>query len=180
LQVGEAVAALVLEGRRGDRRGRFEILDGVVAHDPGHIAAGSTDGVVACRVMTDAIKRSGVRPEQVTAIKAHGTGTESNDLSEIRGLNAAFPNGLPPFASLKGMFGHTLGASSALETVMWLWSLEEGFIPSSCGFQNAAPGMPTPLTQPEETHGKPGIHLINSFGFGGTAVSFLISDRGAA
>jgi 3-oxoacyl-(acyl-carrier-protein) synthase len=181
LQIGEAVAGLILEGRKGDRPARFEVLDGAIAHDPGHIAAGSTDGLVAAGVMDLAMKRAGVRPSDIRSVKAHGTGTESNDLSEMRGLIATFSGKPPPFASLKGMFGHTLGAASVLETVMWLWCLEEGFLPASCGFRTAAEeGAPIPITRPIETHGQPGVHLLNSFGFGGTSVSYVVSDRGAA
>ncbi len=180
LQIGEAAVGIVLEGRRGPRTSRFEVLDGAIVHDPGHIAAGSTDGVVAAGVMGEAMRRSGIRPEELRSIKAHGTGTGSNDLSELRGLSLAFPNGVPPFASLKGFFGHTLGASSALETVIWLCCMEAGFLPASCGFRNGLEESPlVPITRPIETKGRPGVDLFNSFGFGGTSVSYLVADRGA-
>jgi len=180
LQIGEAVVGMVLEGRRGPRTARFEVLDGAVVHDPGHIAAGSSDGVVAAKVMNDAIRRSGLEPGEIRSIKAHGTGTGLNDLSELRGLSGSFGDRVPPFASLKGFFGHTLGASSILETVIWVWCLEQGFLPASCGFQNRLEESPlVPITRPIETHGRPGVDLYNSFGFGGTSVSYLVADRGA-
>ena len=69
------------------------------------------------------------------AIKAHGTGTRDNDLSEGRGLVKLFGEKLPPVISLKGAIGHTLGAAGAVETALWLSCCEEGLIPRSFGFQ---------------------------------------------
>lgn len=180
LQMGEAAAGVLLEARTGERTSRFELLDGSIAHDPGHIAAGSADGSTAARVMAEALRRADVAPGALTAIKAHGTGTKVNDLGELRGLQRVFGGQPPPFASLKGAFGHTLGASTALETCAWLWSLEAGFVPQSIGFRSAADAaLPAPLTQPLATRGKPGTHLFNSFGFGGTSASFVVQDHGA-
>ena len=179
LQMGEAVAGLVLEAREGERRHRFEVLDGVIAHDPGHIAAGSATGTTAAFVMQQSLERAGLKPSDVTAIKAHGTGTKVNDMGELLGLERVFGSAVPPFASLKGAFGHTLGASTALELIVWLWCLEAGFVPPSIGFTNPSPGSTVPLSKPLMTHGKPGIHLLNSFGFGGTSASFLVEDHGA-
>ena len=51
LQMGEAAAGVLLEARTTERSARFELLDGAIAHDPGHIAAGSSDGATAARVM---------------------------------------------------------------------------------------------------------------------------------
>ncbi|MBS1151938.1 MAG: Beta-ketoacyl synthase [Myxococcaceae bacterium] len=179
LQMGEAAAGVVLEARTGPRRSRFEVLDGAIAHDPGHIAAGSADGTTAASVMERALERAGLTASAVTAIKAHGTGTQVNDASELRGLERVFGKSPPPFASLKGGFGHTLGASTALELAAWVWALEEGFVPGSIGFSEAAEGSLVPLARSLPTHGRPGVHLFNSFGFGGTSASFLVEDHGA-
>lgn len=179
LQLGEAAAGLLLEPRR-ERGRRFELLEGALRHDPSHIAAGSSDGSTAATVIREALQRSGIAPNEITAIKAHGTGTPTNDLSEMRGMQTVFDAAVPPFVSLKGAFGHTLGASSALETAVWLWCLEQGFVPASAGFATPDPEAPlAPLTRPLETRGRPGAHLFNSFGFGGTSVSYVIRDHGA-
>lgn len=179
LQMGEAAAGIVLEGRMGERSCRFEVLDGAVVHDPGHIAAGSADGATAARVMAQALARANLKISDVTAIKAHGTGTRVNDMGELLGLQRVFGATPPPFASLKGIFGHTLGASTALEVTAWLWALEAGFIPASAGFTNPGEQGLAPLTKSQPTQGKPGVHLFNSFGFGGTSASFLVRDHGA-
>lgn len=179
LQMGEAAAGVLLEARTGERRSRFELIDGSIAHDPGHIAAGSADGATAARVMSDALRRAGLQPAQVRSIKAHGTGTKVNDMGELRGLQRVFGGQTPAFASLKGAFGHTLGASTALETCAWLWALEDGFVPGSVGFRSAAdPSLPAPQAAVSKSTGR-GAHLLNSFGFGGTSASFVVLDHGA-
>ena len=177
LQLGEACAAVVLEPGEA----RYQVLDGAIRHDPGHIAAGSTDGKTAAGVMAEALRRSEVAPSQVTAIKAHGTGTPTNDLTELRALVLAFGKQPPPFTSLKSTFGHTLGASAALELVAWLWCLDAGFLPGTYGFSTPDPELSLPpLARPTPVGPGPGAHLFNSFGFGGTSVSFLVQDRGGA
>lgn len=175
LDIGEAVAAVVLEPGEG----RFQVLDGAIRHDQGHIAAGSTDGKTAAAVMGAALARSGVTAAEVSAIKAHGTGTPTNDLTELRALKLVFGDRLPPFTSLKSTFGHTLGASTALELVAWLWCLEEGFVPGTQGFRVPEPenGL-VPLIEPTATGPGPRVDLFNSFGFGGTSVSFVVRDGG--
>lgn len=176
LDVGEAVAAVLLEPGEG----RFQVLDGAIRHDQGHMAAGSTDGKTAAAVMGDALFRSGVTAQQVTAIKAHGTGTPTNDLTELRGLKLVFGERLPLFTSLKSTFGHTLGASTALELAAWLWCVEAGFLPGTHGFRTPEPenGF-VPIMEPRAIDGGPRVDLFNSFGFGGTSVSFAVQDRGA-
>ncbi|MBI5544814.1 MAG: hypothetical protein HY901_13070 [Deltaproteobacteria bacterium] len=179
LSFGEAGVALLLEPRDAPRS-RFEVLEGAVAHDPSHIAAGSSDGKTAAHVMREAMRRSGVAPSQIVAVKAHGTGTPTNDLSELRGMLAAFDGKPPPFLSWKGFIGHTVGSSAAMEQVLSMWCLEEGFLPPSHGFENPCEETPlAPLTAPLQTGGRPGKYLFNAFGFGGTAVSYVVADRGA-
>lgn len=175
LDIGEAVAAVLLEGGEG----RFQVLDGAIRHDQGHIAAGSTDGKTAASVMNGALSRSGITAKQVAAIKAHGTGTPTNDLTELRALKLVFGDALPAFTSLKSTFGHTLGASTALELVAWQWCLEAGFVPGTIGFKTPEPenGF-VPLIEPKPSIGEPRVDLFNSFGFGGTSVSFVLEDRG--
>ncbi len=181
LNFGEAGAALVLEPVAGDGpRRRFEILDGAIAHDPSHIAAGSSDGKTAAAVMRQALERSRVPAKDLVAVKAHGTGTANNDLSELRGMVAAFDGAPPPFLSWKGYVGHTVGSSAAMEQVLSMWCLEEGFLPASAGFASPLEEVPlAPLTRPLATGGRPGVYLFNAFGFGGTAVSYAVADRGA-
>lgn len=181
LNFGEAGVAMVVEALEALPGCRFEIVDGAIAHDPSHIAAGSSDGRTAASVMRLAMRRSGVEPRDIVAVKAHGTGTPTNDLSELRGMHLAFDGKPPPFLSWKGYLGHTVGSSAAMEQVLSMWCLEDGFVPRSPGFETPTDEVAlSPLREPLRTDGRPGLYLFNAFGFGGTAVSYVLRDAGAS
>jgi 3-oxoacyl-(acyl-carrier-protein) synthase len=171
LQLGEGCGVLVVE--RGD--GPFHLLGSDNRIDATNLTGSATDGSTVEGVIRGALARSGVDPEAVVSIKAHGTGTVDNDLAEGRGIARVFGTAPPPFASLKGGLGHTLGASGALETALWLAALHAGFVPPSVGFTDADPEIgvvPTQAVRPAPR----GVHLFNSFGFGGSCVAFAVRD----
>jgi 3-oxoacyl-(acyl-carrier-protein) synthase len=114
----------------------------------------------------------------VAAVKAHGTGTPTNDLTELNALSVAFGGSPPPFSSLKSTFGHTLGAATALELVTWTWCAEAGFVPGTHGFQQRIPESKlVPMIEPTAIGNEKRVHLFNAFGFGGTSVSFAVEVR---
>jgi 3-oxoacyl-(acyl-carrier-protein) synthase len=107
------------------------------------------------------------------AVKAHGTGTRDNDLSEGRGLVRVFGNHLPPVISLKGALGHTLGAAGAVETAVWLSCCEAGYLPRSFGFTETDPEIGFAPSQ-KNIEARAGAYLFTFFGFGGTCTGYLI------
>lgn len=171
LQLGEGAGVLVLSRRPS----RWRVLGSANVLDSGHVTSSATDGSTAEQVMRRAIRASGLTTADVATIKAHGTGTGDNDLAEGRGLFRVFGEQAPPFASLKGMLGHTLGASSSLETALWLACLEQGFLPASAGFTDVDPDIGlAPITR--ERQAVRGAHLFNAFGFGGSCACQVVSD----
>jgi len=104
---------------------------------------------------------------RVDYINAHGTGTPDNDRAEARAMRAVFGETVPPFSSTKRVFGHTLGAAGAIEAVVSVLAMRDGFLPANPGFETADPefGL-TPLRDTAEV--RPKRVLSHSFGFGGT------------
>lgn len=171
LQPGEGCGVLVIG--RGD--GRFHLLDAENNIDTSHLTASATDGSTVERVIRGALAASGVGAEDVVTIKAHGTGTQDNDLAEGRGIARVFGAAPPPFASLKGAIGHTLGAAGALEVALWLAALDAGFVPGSVGFAEVDPQIGiSPTARPSPA--RRGVHLACSFGFGGSCVALALRD----
>jgi 3-oxoacyl-(acyl-carrier-protein) synthase len=172
LQLGEGCGVVVIDAGAD---GPFHLLDGDNRVDLSSMTASSTDGSTVEDVIRGALARSAVDPGEVVSIKAHGTGTVDNDLSEGRGIARVFGAAPPPFSSLKGALGHTLGASGALELALWLGALRAGFLPASIGFLDADPEIGvTPLS---EARAAPrGVHLFHAFGFGGSCVAFAVRD----
>ena len=182
MQIGEGAACLILE--TGDRPSvsaagsRYEFLGGYLFNDNTSLTSAGTDGEMVKAVVGEALERAGVSAEDIVAVKAHGTGTRDNDLSEGRGLKKIFGESLPPVVSLKGAIGHGLGAAGAVETALWLSCLEEGGIPSSVGFSEPDPDIefaPSTVSLPAQN----GCYLFIFFGFGATCTSYVIAKRPA-
>ncbi len=169
LQLGEGCGALVLE--RGE--GPFQLAGWSNHLDPGNLTSSSTDGLTAEAVIRAALDHAGVTPAQVVGIKSHGTGTIDNDLGEGLGIGRVFGSAPPPFVSLKGALGHTLGAAGTLELVLWLAALAAGFRPGSLGFteQDPAIGL-SPSLDPGPADR--GVHIFDAFGFGGSCIALVV------
>ena len=93
------------------------------ASDPGHIANPSSD--IMAKVMEQAMNEAEINPEQVDYVNAHATGTERGDVAEAQAITNIVGNDTP-VSSLKGHFGHTLGASGALESILVLEMMRRG------------------------------------------------------
>jgi len=161
MSLGEGAAFLVLE--RG-AEAPLALLDGwgnsCDAYPP---TAPEPEGRGAEAAMRAAL---GDDPS-VDYINAHGTGTEENDRAESRALRRLFGDSVPPFSSTKRVFGHTLGAAGAIEAVVSILCIHEGFLPANPGFSTPDPecGL-APLQATSDARVR--RVLSNSVGFGGT------------
>lgn len=175
IQLGEAAGAALLEALPpdGDPGGRPVLLGGAARCDPYHMTASSPDGTGGETVIRAACAAAGVDPAAIVAIKAHGTGTPDNDQAEGRALVRVWGDAIPPFASLKRVLGHTMGAAGMVELAAFAGCLEAGFVPASAGFATPDPEIgATPLTARAPFAG--GDVLLNYFGFGGNSVSLVV------
>jgi len=178
LNLGEGAGFLVLESDRslaGSKRKKICSLSGFSnANDAHHQTASSPDGQGAFDAMTKALDMSGIVPEEVDYINAHGTGTENNDASEGAALLRVFGETLPPFSSTKSYTGHTLGAAAGIEAVFSVLALMKGVLYPGLGFREPMEGIalsPIRKLQRKEL----GHVLSNSFGFGGNNSTLIFS-----
>lgn len=172
MQIGEAAAVVILEAGKSSSS-KYKFAGGYQYNDIKSMTSAGIDGVTVSEVVGQTLTSAHVSTSDVVAIKAHGTGTRDNDLSEGRGLVKLFGEKLPPVVSLKGAFGHTLGAAGAVETAVWLSCCEEGFIPRSFGFTEIDPEIGFAPSQ-KNIEARDGAYLFTYFGFGGTCTSYLI------
>ncbi|MBQ9337229.1 MAG: beta-ketoacyl synthase [Lentisphaeria bacterium] len=133
LTLGEAAAALLL-GRDGDACGR--ILSAAESCDAAHITAPDLDG----KILRQTIART-LDGALIGGIIGHGTGTVYNDQAEGAALGQVFPGTMPPLFSLKGNYGHTLGATGILQIVLGLELAHRGEIPPQAGLREPMPGV---------------------------------------
>ena len=81
------------------------------------------EGVSKC--MQNALERTGVKPDEVDYISAHGTGTRLNDRTECAAIKKIFGERKFPVSSIKSILGHTMGAASAIEALSCCMSIKE-------------------------------------------------------
>ncbi|QTD43699.1 beta-ketoacyl-[acyl-carrier-protein] synthase family protein [Ottowia testudinis] len=180
VSIGEAAVFALLE--RSDQSDAAVVLNGWgEASDAHHMSAPHPEGRGSRAAMQGALARAGLAPADIDYINLHGTATPANDVAE--GLAVAsvfgtsFGSGLP-CSSTKGMTGHTLGAAGALEAVVSALALEHGLVPASVGTRVPDPAIPVALAlQPSAA--KLRHVLSNSFGFGGSNASLVLSRRAA-
>lgn len=175
MQIGEGAAAVILEEKEGAWAGKpqYKFAGGYLFNDTNSLTSAGVDGELVKDVISHTLEKAEVSVEQIVAIKAHGTGTRDNDLSEGRGFAKLFGAKLPPVVSLKGALGQTLGTAGAVETAVWLSCCDEGMIPHSFGFAELDPEIGFSPSQ-ENTPAVNGPYLFTFFGFGGTCTSYLI------
>jgi len=169
--LGEGAAILVLEPlesalARGARP-LAEIVGFGMSADAGHITQPVSSGPF--RAMRGAMRDSGLAPEQIGYINAHGTATEANDRVETAAIHCAFGAhaGKLAVSSTKSMHGHALGAAGALEAVASVLALKHGILPPTANFLTADPACDLDVIPNQARPSQVEACLSNSFAFGG-------------
>lgn len=146
------------------------------ACDAYHQTASSPDGKGAIRSMQKALTMSGLNPEDIGYINAHGTGTQNNDLSEGIAISTLFEK-VPPLSSTKPFTGHTTSAAGGVEIVISILAMKNSFIPANLNYENKMEELNfEPVKHTLLNH--PFQHFIkNSFGFGGNNTSIIVSNN---
>ena len=168
--LGEASAAALITSDNKNAKARIA-GDGSV-NDANHISGPSRTGEGLVRSIESALKEAGIDGNKIDYISAHGTATPFNDEMEAIAFNRTGLNEVP-VNSLKGYYGHTLGASGLLETVIALESMAQDKLFVSLGYDEQ--GVSQPINVIEKNVDKQiGYMLKTASGFGGcnTAVVF--------
>ncbi|MCB2208094.1 MAG: beta-ketoacyl-[acyl-carrier-protein] synthase family protein [Bacteroidetes bacterium] len=177
LNLGEGAAFLLLESEKLTlkKNAICELSGYGNSNDAHHLTAQSPDGEGVAMAMELALSESGLNAKDISCINAHGTGSENNDLAEIRGIEKVFGNDAPSFSSTKPFTGHTLGSSGALEAVFSILSIQHQLIFPNLNFKRQ---MSETKLIPETTLiPSKSVHqvLSNSLGFGGNNTSLIFS-----
>ncbi len=115
-----------------------EIVGYGVTADAYHMTAPTPDGSGAAAAIKAAMEEAGIVPEQVAYINAHGTSTHANDSGETAAIKLALGDAAynTPVSSTKSMTGHLLGAAGAIEAIICVKALEEGYLPPTINYKN--------------------------------------------
>lgn len=141
------------------------ILGEASCNDANHISGPSRTGEGLHRSIQSALQQAKLSSENIDYISAHGTATTFNDEMESIAFNRSKLNDTP-LNSLKGYFGHTLGASALLETIIGMHSLHQNTLYTSLGFQELGVSEPLHIIQ-KTTSQQIKTFLKTASGFGG-------------
>jgi len=139
--MGDGAGIVILESLEHAQNRNAKIYAEVSGYgttcDAYHITSPSPTGEGAARSMVMALKDANIKAEEVSYINAHGTSTPYNDKFETTAIKVAFGEYAYklPISSTKSMTGHLLGASGAIEAIVCVKALEEGFIPATIGYK---------------------------------------------
>jgi len=168
--LGEATAAVLVSSNK--EKAKIKIAGDSSINDANHISGPSRTGEGLYRSIQKALAEAKINANQIDYISAHGTATPFNDEMEAIALNRLGLENVP-VNSLKGFYGHTLGASGLLETVISIQSALENKLFVSLGFDEIGVSQPITIIQKNED-ATIQYFLKTASGFGGcnTAVVF--------
>lgn len=181
--LGEGAAFLVLEsGRsartRGARAHGFLVGTGS-ANDAVSPAAPDATGDSVVRAVSKALRGAARGAADVNVVNAHGSGTPANDAVESVSYTRLFGTGgqapgAPTVFATKGAFGHTLGATGAIEAITVLLALRDRTVPPVHGLTTLRPDFPLPVpkSRPAAFTGRLGLSVTLGFGGFNTCLAF--------
>ncbi|MGM9739440.1 MAG: beta-ketoacyl synthase N-terminal-like domain-containing protein [Candidatus Cryptobacteroides sp.] len=175
LNLGEACGAILLTNDRELAGQNALRLDGgAVSDDANHISGPSRTGDGLFFAMRNAVREAGISMKDIDAVQLHGTATLYNDEMESKAMALAGLTGTPA-QSLKPCFGHTMGASGVIETIMLAEQMKAGIFAGTLGFKT--PGVPYPLSVEAEARSLDMKHCLKTAsGFGGTNAAIVLSS----
>jgi 3-oxoacyl-[acyl-carrier-protein] synthase II len=179
--MGEGACVMVLEEHeRAVARGAriyAEVLGYGTSNDAHHMAQPDPDSVGVAEMMRSALQRSGVEPERVGYINAHGTSTPYNDKAETQAIKNVFgPHAYElAVSSTKSVFGHLFGAAGAVEAMMCVRALHEGVLPPTINYRNPDPDCDLDYVPNEAREVEVDVALSNAMGLGGHNACVLLA-----
>jgi len=128
--------------------------------------------------MVAALKRAALNPSDIDYVNAHGTSTQLGDAIEISAVKRLFKCAVDDIAmsSTKSSIGHLLGAAGAVEAIFSVLAINDNVVPPTLNLDNPSEGFNLNLVPNVSQERRVRNVLSNSFGFGGTNASLVISE----
>ena len=173
LNLGEAAATIIFRYKT-PASDDWVLLRGAVRNDANHISGPSRTGEGSFRAIKAAL--GDVKPEELALVSVHGTSTAYNDEMESIALTRAGLQNVP-VNSLKGYFGHTMGAAGILETILSMASVDDGTVLGTRGYSECGVSCPPDISPaPRKTVKRAFVKLLSGFGGCNAAGIFIKGD----
>lgn len=170
ITLGEAAAVVYLTIHKQDSKAT--ILGDSSINDANHISGPSRTGEGLLASIQNALTQAQISPAEIDLINAHGTATLYNDEMEAIAFHRAQLQNIP-LNSYKGYYGHTLGASGLLETILTIALSRKKTLLKSIGFENLGVSYPLSIIT-HNTEKLVRIFLKTASGFGGSNTALVI------
>lgn len=190
LNVGEAAACIIMENCHRAQQGRISFtmeddcpdnsslqwyaLNGTIRNDANHISSPSQRAEGCYRALHDL----NIAPQELAFVNVHGTSTLFNDEMEAVALHRAGLQDIP-INSLKGYYGHTMGAAGILETVLSMHAVDDKTVLGSHGYKSKGVSCTVNISNESRTTHKRSFAKIMS-GFGGSNAAMLYRKMNAS
>lgn len=174
INLGEGAATMIISADETMSKG-IKIVSGSVSNDANHISGPSRTGEELFQAIRISLKDAGLSANDIDLISAHGTATVYNDEMEAKAITLAGLEAIP-VNSLKGNYGHTLGAAGLIESIISAHSLMQNKVLPTLGFKNM--GVSKPLNVPVSVSELPLKHCLKTAsGFGGCNAAIVMSKQ---
>ena len=174
INLGEGAGTIILSSNK-KYAGGIRIAGGSISNDANHISGPSRTGEELNFAITKAMKDAHVAATDIGFISAHGTATLFNDEMEANAITLANLQHVP-VNSLKGYFGHTLGAAGIIESIISVYSLQQNMVLPTLGFEN--PGVTKPINVCSSVYKSTLKNCLKTAsGFGGCNAAIVISKQ---
>jgi 3-oxoacyl-[acyl-carrier-protein] synthase II len=176
--MAEGSAVLVLEAWEAAQARGATILGELAGFgastDAYHLTAPLPSGEAAAAAITTALADAGLTPAEIGYVNAHASSTVLNELAEAKALHLALGDSASsvPVSGTKGLYGHPLGASGAIEAAITLLALRHGLLPGTCNLVNLDQRCELNVLR-EPLASRPTAAISTSFGFGGMNAALI-------
>src|SRR5436853_1229264 len=183
--MGEGAVMFVLEDMDHAKARGARILAEIAGYgasaDMYHFTAPQPEGKGAMRAMKQALKSSGVDPQDVGYVNAHGTSTKLGDVAETKAIKSVFGDHAYELAvsSTKSVHGHLLGAAGAIEAAACVLALERGLLPPTINLDDQDPECDLDYVPNKARKADSNVLISNSFRFGGHNATLVTKNSPA-
>ena len=179
--LSEGSAMLVLEEESHAKKRGANILGEICGYaatcDAHHMVTPAKEAESSSQCMLLAIQDSGLKPNDIQCINAHGTSTQLNDIAESLAINKTFGKQSKhiPIYAIKSITGHAIGAAGAIEVVGGILAINKGLIPKIVNLDKTDIENDLDFVRENRTK-KVDVVIKNSFGFGGKNSCLIIRN----
>lgn len=174
LNLGDAAATIIYTKKDKVGDNEWVACRGAIRNDANHISGPSRTGEGSYRALRAVL--GDLEPSKLAFVNAHGTATPYNDEMESIAIERAGLSGVP-VNSLKGYYGHTMGAAGVLETIMSMQAVDDNNILATRGFETLGVTHPLDVTNKNRSTEKHAFIKLLS-GFGGCNAALLMAKGG--